>query len=115
MARPPEAPPPDGRGRPYPADCDHTHLFPGARVRVNGLLDPEGFAAVPLPLELALRFSDASFTDAELLLAPADAPTLTVAAYTTDAGTELPDRTWLVREFRVVDGQVEVVLGVQVD
>ncbi|UYM25266.1 hypothetical protein OIM90_07305 [Streptomyces sp. AD16] len=56
-----------------PAACLHTHLFRGARVLVDGLADPSGYARAPRPLELALRFSDDAPADAQVLVSPSPA------------------------------------------
>lgn len=67
--------------------CTHTHLFPGARCRVQGLPRPDAFAAAPRPIGLCLRFSDGVATDAELRTGAPTGPVLSVPAYTTGAGT----------------------------
>ncbi|MFE7498762.1 hypothetical protein ACFU6O_06610 [Streptomyces albidoflavus] len=98
-----------------PAACLHTHLFRGARVLVDGLADPSGYARAPRPLELALRFSDDAPADAEVLVSPESGETvLAVGAYTTDAGTSLSSRTWLVGGVEARDAGVELTIGVRV-
>ncbi|MCS0603727.1 hypothetical protein NX794_21275 [Streptomyces sp. LP11] len=95
----------------FPAVCDHTHLFPGARPRVQGLPDPAAFAAEPRPVEVDLRFSDGVITNAELRTPEPGAVLLGVPAYTTAAGTPVDARTWLVREVSHVDDEVELRIG----
>ncbi|MEV1008213.1 hypothetical protein [Streptomyces sp. NPDC049881] len=83
------AAPDDGR---YDAVCAHTHLFNGARVRVQGLADPGRATG------LTLRFSDGATADAELLVAGTGDASLAVGEYVTRAGTTLSRRVWQVRE-----------------
>ncbi|MFH8894651.1 hypothetical protein [Streptomyces sp. NPDC017949] len=81
------------------AVCRHTHLFPGARCRIQGLVDPHAFAAGPWPLEVELRTGD-----------PAG-PVLIVPAYTTGAGTAVAGRTWPIRECVRTGDAVELTVG----
>ncbi|OWA16119.1 hypothetical protein B9W68_07480 [Streptomyces sp. CS227] len=98
-----------------PAACLHTHLFRGARVLVDGVDDSSGYARVPRPLELALRFSDGAPADAEVLVSPESGETvLVVGAYTTEAGTSLSSRTWLVSGVEARDARVGLRIGVRV-
>ncbi|MEV0588303.1 hypothetical protein [Nonomuraea sp. NPDC050310] len=84
---------------PHPAWAEHTHLFPGAQVRVDGLTEPE-------PAALHLRLSDGTEVEAELLTGPHGA-LVEVAGYTSAAGTRLPARGWPVRSWeRAGDGVV---------
>ncbi|MFF8574113.1 hypothetical protein ACF06L_23150 [Streptomyces sp. NPDC015408] len=95
----------------YVAVCDHTHLFPGARCRVQGLPDPRAFTARPASIDVDVRFSDGVIADARLSTdGPAD-PALIVAAYTTGAGTSIGGRGWVVRGTAVVGAEVELILG----
>lgn len=105
--------PPDGPAdaAAYPAVCDHTHLFPGARCRVRGLPDPGAFAADPSPAELVLRFSDDVVTEAEVRTADPAGPVLAVPAYTTGAGTTVDGRTWLIRGLARTGDAVELIIG----
>lgn len=112
MSRP-AAPDPADRG-PYPAVCDHTHLFRGARVRVQGLADPAGYAARPLPLDLELVFSDGVVLTVEVLVSDGSGAALAVPAHTTEAGASLPERTWPIRGFDVRRSDVELALDVRV-
>ncbi|MFD6828221.1 hypothetical protein CH313_12720 [Streptomyces sp. TSRI0384-2] len=97
------------------ATCSHTHLFRGARVLVDGPADPPGYAASPGPLDLELRFSGASPTEAEVLVSPDSGETvLAVGTYTTEAGTTLSSRTWLVNEVAAWEAGVELKIGVRV-
>ncbi|MFE2376823.1 hypothetical protein [Streptomyces sp. NPDC059398] len=93
------------------AVCGHTHLFPGARCRIQGLPDPGGFAAGPVPLDLVLRFSDGVTTEAELRTGDPAGPVLAVPAYTTGAGTIVGGRAWLVREFTGAGDAAELTIG----
>ncbi|MFE3450304.1 GntR family transcriptional regulator [Nonomuraea sp. NPDC059194] len=86
-----------------PAWTDHTHLFPGAVVRVDGLAAPE-------PAALHLRLSDGVEVSAELLSGP-HGTLVEVAAYTTRAGTRLPARAWPVSSWELRDGAVLLRLG----
>ncbi|MEU6736717.1 hypothetical protein [Streptomyces physcomitrii] len=98
--------------RVHPAVCAHTHLFPGGSCRLRELPDPEGFAAAPRPLGLALRFSDGVVVaDAELLVAEDGDTVLTVPAYTTGAGTPISERLWPVRKLLPDGEEVEVRVG----
>ncbi|WP_435972157.1 hypothetical protein [Streptomyces sp. Qhu_M48] len=108
-------PQPSGLGPTEPetflAVCSHTHLFPGARCRLQGLPDPQAFAARPQPVEVILRFSDAVTTDAEVRTDGAADAVLAVPAYTTGAGTPIDGRVWLVREFVRRGDEVELTIG----
>ena len=111
--RPPvHQPPPEGPLT-YPATCAHTHLFPGARCRVQGLPDARAFAAHPRPIEVDLRFSDGAGADAELRTDGESGPVLAVPAYTTRAGTAIGPRSWTVRDVHPSpDGaEAELILG----
>lgn len=89
------SPPADGAAV-LAARCSHTHLFPGARVLVEGVPDPAAFAVAPHPLTLALRFTDGVLTEADLVTDGAAGTVLAVPAHTTDAGTAIPDHRWSV-------------------
>ncbi|MGW7314501.1 hypothetical protein [Streptomyces sp. NPDC054865] len=93
------------------AVCGHTHLFPGARCRIQGLVDPHAFAAGPWPIEVELRFSDDVVTEAELRTGDPAGPVLAVPAYTTGAGTAVAGRTWPIRECVRTGDAVELTLG----
>lgn len=95
----------------YLALCTHTHLFPGARCRLQGLPHPEAFAATPEPIDVYLRFSDGTATAAELAPDAPTGPSLTVAAYTTAAGTPVDDSTWTVKGFTPKQTEVELTIG----
>ncbi|MEU6174085.1 hypothetical protein ABZ832_19455 [Streptantibioticus parmotrematis] len=94
-----------------PAVCGHTHLFPGARCRVQGLSDPRAFAADPWPVELDLRFSDGVVADARLRTGGSEGAVLVVPPYTTGAGTLIDARAWTVREFAGAGDEVELIIG----
>ncbi|MEU3060690.1 hypothetical protein AB0P12_27105 [Streptomyces subrutilus] len=98
----------------FPAVCGHTHLYPGARCRLQGLPDPGAFAEHPRPVDLELRFSDDVVTEAELRTGGPGVGALAVlgvGAYTTGAGTPIGGRTWLVREFARTGDEVELAIG----
>ncbi|WP_121703102.1 hypothetical protein [Streptomyces sp. E5N298] len=98
----------------FPALCGHTHLFPGARCRVQGLPDPGAFVAGPRPLDVDLRFSDGVMVAARLRTEPGEGPplVLSVPAHTTAAGTRIDARAWRVRDLVVREGaDVELVVG----
>ncbi|XMN07446.1 hypothetical protein ACK8N7_16045 [Streptomyces griseobrunneus] len=91
--------------------CSHTHLFPGARCRLQGLPEPTAFAGSPQPIDIYLRFSDGAATDAELRTDDPTGPALTVPAYTTGAGTAIDARTWTVRACTATGEEVELTIG----
>ncbi|MER7717596.1 hypothetical protein ABTX99_11700 [Streptomyces flaveolus] len=93
------------------AVCGHTHLFPGARCRIQGLPDPHAFAAAPSRTDLVLRFADDVATEAELRADDPAGPLLAVPAYTTGAGTPIDGHRWLVREFVRARDEVELTIG----
>jgi hypothetical protein len=95
----------------YVAVCGHTHLFPGARCRVQGLPDPDAFAAAPTPIDVDVRFSDAVIAEARLSTADPAGPVLVVPAYTTGAGTAIDSRTWVVRALARKGDEVELTIG----
>ncbi|MEU6114117.1 hypothetical protein ABZ840_06115 [Streptomyces sp. NPDC047117] len=105
---------PDGADT-FPALCGHTHLFPGARCRLQGLPDPQAFTARPWSIDVDLRFSDAVAVDAELRIDDrADdraEPVLVVPPYTTGAGTHIDGRSWLVRELTPAGDEAELTIG----
>ncbi|WP_405642315.1 hypothetical protein [Streptomyces uncialis] len=93
------------------AVCGDTHLYPGARCRLQGLPDPQTFADRPRPVDVLLRFSDSVTTDAELRTDGPAGAVLAVPAYTTGAGTQMEGRTWLVRGFVRMGDEVELTIG----
>ncbi|MFI7328131.1 hypothetical protein ACIBQ3_26325 [Streptomyces rubiginosohelvolus] len=95
----------------YLALCTHTHLFPGARCRLQGLPRPAAFAAAPEPIEVHLRFSDGAAAAAELRTASPTGPALAVAAYTTAAGTPIDDSTWAIKGIAQKQDEVELTIG----
>ncbi|MEU0981410.1 hypothetical protein ABZ488_19515 [Streptomyces griseus] len=97
--------------RAYLALCTHTHLFPGARCRLQDVPHPEAFATTPEPIDVHLRFSDGTATAAELRTDAPTGPALTVDAHTTAAGTPLPDSTWTVKGFTAEEAEVELTIG----
>ncbi|MFV0435170.1 MAG: hypothetical protein ACK5LO_14505 [Leucobacter sp.] len=74
--------------------ASHSHLFPGAEFYADGSEPRE------VPAQLLITFSDLSEAEARLMRHPDDgrALRLEVSAYRTTAGTELPEKHWLVEE-----------------
>lgn len=95
------------------AVCGHTHLFPGARCRIQGLSDPRAFAQDPQSIELELRLSGDAGTQAELLTVDPSRPALSVSGYVTGAGTPVDARTWLIRELVRTGDDVDLTIGGQ--
>ncbi|OFI37126.1 hypothetical protein BIU82_08450 [Arthrobacter sp. SW1] len=96
----------------YDAFASHSHLFRGARVRV----DMSGFTGALEPLGLRLHFADGSLTTAELLLAASDrGAALDVARYRTASGTVIPEKTWTVTAERTSGGGMELKIGRMLD
>ncbi len=103
--------PDTGGGRSFPADCAHTHLFPGARCRIRDLSDPQGFVEAPAPLGITLCFSDGVAVPAELLVAGKGDVVMAVEEHKTAAGTSVPERIWQIREIHLAAGEVDVLVG----
>ncbi|MDX3606546.1 MULTISPECIES: hypothetical protein [Streptomyces] len=97
--------------RAYLALCTHTHLFPGARCRLQDLPHPAAFATAPEPIEVYLSFSDGTATAAALHTGSPAGPTLAVAAYTTAAGTPIDDSAWAVKGIAQKEDDVELTIG----
>jgi len=78
------------------AVASHSHLFPGAVLRVapNGSL--EDF--VSKPSALIIVFSDGAKSHAEVIVAvnPSGETALVVDGYTTTAGAVIPQKMWRV-------------------
>lgn len=93
---------------PRAATVEHSHLFPGARLRLTGApVEPGG---------LAVRFSDGVEVDAELIaLAEPPGHLLSVPEFVTAAGATISAKVWSVREI-VDDGDDQVlVIGPRTD
>ncbi|MCW5951415.1 MAG: hypothetical protein KIT69_04080 [Propionibacteriaceae bacterium] len=84
------------------ATASHSHLFPGARLEFE-----DGSAA---PGRLELRLSDGTEVVAELIEF-GDGIVLSVAGFTTRAGTEIGPRVWLVRSIEHSGDSVVAILG----
>nr|WP_209311340.1 hypothetical protein [Streptomyces spiramenti] len=78
---------------------------------VEGVPEPEAFAAGPQPLTLALSFTDGVLTEAELVTDPETGTVLAVPAHTTDAGTDIPDHRWLVPGTAADGDHVRLTIG----
>ncbi|MGP3776028.1 hypothetical protein ACTWJ8_34900 [Streptomyces sp. SDT5-1] len=98
------------------AQVDHSHLFPGARVRVEGLEAPSAQLDDPQPLTFVVHFADGEEAAAELLV-PGDgdpgSSVLAVEAHTSRAGTELPAQSWMIKEYLLDGGALVLRLGVR--
>ncbi|QSZ47020.1 hypothetical protein [Arthrobacter sp. D5-1] len=66
------------------AEASHTHLFPGAVVKVHGS-----------GAQLVVTFSDGASAAAEIV-DDGGKPALVVEAYTTSSGTVIPRKMWFV-------------------
>ncbi|MFF0745556.1 hypothetical protein ACFYVL_34660 [Streptomyces sp. NPDC004111] len=95
----------------FPAVCGYTHLFPGARCRLQGLADPLAFVAGPWPIAVDLHFSDGMVADAVLTTDDPPGASLRVPAYTTGAGNRMSESVWRIREFSGAGDEVELRLG----
>jgi hypothetical protein len=96
------------------ATASHSHLFPGAVIRIApaGSEAGVGFA----PLGLTVVFSDGASSHAELVLGPdtADAQgeaALIVSEYTTAAGTSIPQKMWIIAERSFRHGALNLRIG----
>ncbi|MFZ3566274.1 hypothetical protein ACOKM5_04805 [Streptomyces sp. BH097] len=98
------------------AQAGHSHLFPGARVRVRGLDAPAAHLDTPQPMTFVVTFADGEEAAAEVLVpgdGRQDSTVLAVEAHTSRAGTELPAQSWMIKEY-LLDGAALVLrLGVR--
>ena len=98
------------------AHVPHSHLFPGARVRIEGFDDPAAQVDIPQPHIFALHFADCEEAAAELLVPEDGDPgssVLAVEAHTSRAGTELPAQSWTIKEYLLDGGALVLRLGVR--
>jgi hypothetical protein len=88
------------------AKASHSHLFPGAIVRLDiNVLNVGG----PEPLGLVIRFIDGIEARAELLIVGPESSlvmALDVEGYTTAAGSTIPAKTWGMTKQPAVEGAV---------
>ncbi|MEU5882422.1 hypothetical protein [Spirillospora sp. NPDC047279] len=94
------------------AHTSHTHLFPGAVIVAEA---PDGHRVEPCGL--LLRFADDVEVPAELLLpenGTPQSPVLAVKEHTTAAGTDVPPKTWLVKEITPDGPWVSLKLGARI-
>jgi hypothetical protein len=98
------------------ASASHSHLFPGAilRIAVGG-----SGAIISEPFGLTIAFPDGVVSQAELVLAEdgADADpaaAVIVNAYTTLAGTVIPEKIWSVAEHTIENGSLNLRIGRQI-
>ncbi|MFI5664654.1 hypothetical protein [Streptomyces sp. NPDC051684] len=98
------------------AHTGHSHLFPGARIRVEGLDAPTAHVDTPQPLTFVVQFADGEEAAAEVLVpgdGRPDSTVLAVEAHTSRAGTDLPAQSWMIKEY-LLDGDALVLrLGVR--
>lgn len=80
-------------GEVLPLHSDRTHLFPGARIRAG---IPDVPTTMERSLEATLLFADGSRADARLR-ADEGALILDVGPYRTEAGTDIPAKSWGIR------------------
>lgn len=98
------------------AHTEHSHLFPGARIRVEGLDAPAAHLDTPQPLSFVVRFADDEEAAAEVLVpgdGRPDSTVLAVEAHTTRAGTALPAQSWMIKEYLLDAGALVLRLGVR--
>ncbi|MBR8744356.1 hypothetical protein [Nocardiopsis sp. MG754419] len=92
------------------AHVGYSHLFPGARMRVEA---ESGHGAIHhTPEEFGVEFSDGARSSARLLREDGESPpVLVVAGYTTARGTRVDERVWTVAAAVPADGGVDLRLG----
>jgi hypothetical protein len=99
------------------ATAAHSHLFPGARIRLDTSGLPHGYTGQLGPLAFRLSFADGSGSMAELIVAdPADGEdepllAVVVAEYKTAAGALIPEKTWPVTRVEDEEGCRVLKLG----
>ena len=98
------------------ASASHSHLFPGAilRIAVGG-----SGTIISKPISLTIAFSDGTVSQAELVLAQdgtdADrSAAMIVNAYSTMAGTVIPEKTWSVSDQAIDNGLLNLRIGRQI-
>ena len=96
------------------AMASHSHLFPGAVIRIApaGSDEAVGFA----PLGLTVVFADGTSSHAELVTGPdaaqaGDEAALIVSGYTTGAGAAIPQKMWIVAGRFIRHGALNLRLG----
>ncbi|MFT3886678.1 MAG: TetR family transcriptional regulator [Arachnia sp.] len=93
---------PGGVSAPVVLRASHTHLFPGAQLETDAVLDRPG--------PVLLLFSDGVETAAELLLSPDDDDlVLDVPAHRTAAGTRIPEKVWRLSGAAREEGATTIV------
>lgn len=75
--------------------ASHSHLFPGARLSGPAVVDAADSAETPV----LVVFADGAVTDAVVSGGEAEGRSiLTVASYSTTAGTAIDERAWIIEE-----------------
>lgn len=101
----------------HQATASHSHLFPGARIRLDTAGLPHGSAGRLGPLAFRLSFSDGTGSMAEIIVAdPADGEdepllAVVVAEYKTAAGALISEKTWPVTRVEAEEGCWVLKLG----
>lgn len=88
-------------------EATHTHLYPGHRGKISGLAQ---IADIQRGRDCLVAFSDGSAASARILRHQ-NGWHLNTDAYRTAAGTDIPEKLWIIRldedgthvEFRVVN------------
>ena len=90
-----------------------THLYPGVRLAVpRPAAEVSGMPDAEAPGCLTLLFSDGVSVRADLVHVDRGRLALRVDAYSTHAGTRLPEKLWTARlGAGEADGLIELVLG----
>lgn len=94
------------------AVASHSHLFPGAVLRIESC--GSKVETLSEPQALRIYFSDGSQSFAELVLAEDSTKqeaALIIAGYTTVAGTSIPQKTWHVAGQSTEDGALSLRIG----
>lgn len=93
------------------AVASHTHLFPGAVLRIESG-ETEGKSAFK-PRALRVSFSDGSQSRAELVsvVGPDGEIALIVEGYTTAAGTTVPQKMWHIASKGTEGGALNLRIG----
>lgn len=89
----------------------HSHLFPGAVLRIECRAGEE---TVPQPRLLRISFSDGSQSSAELVVtedSTKQEAALIIAPYTTVAGTSVPQKMWRVAGHNTEGGVLNLRIG----
>ena len=94
------------------AVAPHSHIFPGAVLRME--CDESEPETVLQPRAFQIFFSDGSQSSAELVLtgdSTQQEAALIISAYTTIAGTSMPQKMWRVAGHNTENGVVNLRIG----